>query len=401
MIQNLITLKIVQTKYPVGTVVESIHEHNKTYTISEDTEFYDGVEDCIYCNHPSNKEKFWLYEGGVWADIKAGFKYNPNDQDAICASCMTHFSTNTDTCEGCRCKEATEMFYEEQESDLEYAKRMYPIGTRFKMTINSDVAEVIENNHHLISTGHVLVKCDNNLHMPLNLNNIWAEIIKDESSVPPLIPGDIITVRNTNKVFEVATLINKDKDVIIKTCGSGVISIPTNTCKQVAHVNDFVKGQWYKDQHGNMCKLINFIHSKTGELKFNFEDARKVLPDGYYKGAWLLSNFLPVTMCNKSMCETTITTGNGLYDQIYAADIKPYEGTITTEHLREAASYIYADSDTQELKRAQLSYNLCQNQIETLLQEELVREFSKGIDRIPSEFKEKKKRGSEKIEIFL
>jgi len=42
-------------------------------------------------------------------------KYDENDQESICNFCESHFGyISRDRCQGSRCTEATEMFYDDQ-----------------------------------------------------------------------------------------------------------------------------------------------------------------------------------------------------------------------------------------------------------------------------------------------
>jgi hypothetical protein len=238
-----------------------------------------------------------------------------------------------------------------------------------------------------------------------NLNNIWAEIIVDEEV--DFIEGDIISVEGKSNLSLVSSCFQGN--VIVKSRRSLIFD--ASLCKQVAHVNDFVKGEWYLDRNGNKCQFDQFITTQSGNLNFAFNNAIKSKPDGSVSGTYQAHNFIPVTMVSSTINlivdgeygvleslrpnDTTVprlanglydfssankTAGNGIYDQICAADIKPYEGTITTEHLRDAASYLQDSRNIAEYIA-----------------------LSKEWDSIRSDaiFGTKKKRGSEKIEIFL
>jgi hypothetical protein len=241
-----------------------------------------------------------------------------------------------------------------------------------------------------------------------------AELITNEEV--DFIEGDIISVEGKNTLFQVRAYFKGE--VVFKN-RIGVTSI--SNCTKVAHVDDFIKDAWYEDVNGNICQFDQITHAKSGVLAFNFNNSIKSKPDGSTSGSYQLQNFIPIKLIQTSTTlivdegssrptswylegtdmpnlKNNITTGNGIYDKICSADVNPYEGTITTEHLKEAVSYIYADNDhfntvVSDINAENKSIINYLTLVE--LQQMEADAFLRG------GFKEKKKRGSEKIEIFL
>jgi hypothetical protein len=82
-------LEIARIKYPENSIIESLYQDGKTYTVLEDTVFTEESDGAVWCNHASDLEQFWLYEGGVWADGKpypysGGITLDKDDAGTTC-----------------------------------------------------------------------------------------------------------------------------------------------------------------------------------------------------------------------------------------------------------------------------------------------------------------------------
>ena len=121
---------------------------------------------------------------------KEAFIYDENDQDDICDMCQKNLDTNRGTCEGSKCEQAQEMFYEEKEEDLkvdftiflDWAKLKYPAGTkvadmfdvsRFTTIKKSDIfIQAMDSSIYIDYWGYKFY---------LYEGGVWADRVRDES----------------------------------------------------------------------------------------------------------------------------------------------------------------------------------------------------------------------------
>lgn len=155
--------------YPPGTVVWHMYAANEWFRIEEDTVFTEDVDGSIFIQYEDIR--LWLFEGGVWADIV------------------------TD---------------EPTETDLEKAKRLYPIGTKYISPENGKTYYVEKapygDQYWINAKGDICADTGVNEGEFIFYQGKWAEIIEPQKlDMTGLPDAHIENLHNSVKEFLVDT----------------------------------------------------------------------------------------------------------------------------------------------------------------------------------------------------
>lgn len=111
---------------------------------------------------------------------EASFIYDENDQDSICDMCERNLDTNRGTCEGSKCEQAKEMFYEEIDANIDHALKIYKPGMLVENLYTHEPPFTVELGDLVQADGQDLYIEKSGKKLWLFEGGVWADIVADE-----------------------------------------------------------------------------------------------------------------------------------------------------------------------------------------------------------------------------
>lgn len=137
---------------------------------------------------------------------EASFIYDENDQDSICDMCERNLDTNRGTCEGSKCEQAKEMFYEEIDANIDHALKIYKPGMLVENLYTHEPPFTVELGDLIQADGQDLYVEKSGKKLWLFEGGVWAEIIETPNLVMTGLPdAHVENLHDSIKEFLVDT----------------------------------------------------------------------------------------------------------------------------------------------------------------------------------------------------